>query len=370
MNSIVYVGMDVHKDSFTLTYFDKVKNETKKSVTFPSDVKNVVKYIENIKAEYDFKVDIVCGYEAGCLGYSLLRDLTRYGITCIILAPSTMAVTNTNRVKTDRKDAGNIARCLAFGTYSAVYVPTEEDNAVKEYVRMRDDHRLSLKKIKQQILSLVLRYGKQFTGGKTYWTGIHLEWLRNLELGSLERETLSEYLATYDFLESKIDRLDMRIEEIAFSEKYEESVKKLICFSGIKTHTALSLIVETGDFRRFDKAEKFAGYLGLVPCENSSGNSIKRGSITKAGNSHLRKLLTEASQALSKGVAGRKSKALAARQHGNTPEVISYADKGNDRLKRKFHKLTYRNVKRNVAVTAIARELSCFVWGMMTDKIS
>ncbi len=101
-----------------------------------------------------------------------------------------MAVTNTNRVKTDRKDAGNIARCLAFGTYSAVYVPTEEDNAVKEYVRMRDDHKLSLKKIKQQILSLVLRYGKQFTGGKTYWTGIHLEWLRNLESGSLERETL------------------------------------------------------------------------------------------------------------------------------------------------------------------------------------
>lgn len=370
MNSIVYVGMDVHKDSFTLSYFDKVKNKTSQPVKVASEVKNVIKFLERIKAEYKFDVEIVCGYEAGCLGYSLQRELANYGEICIILAPSTMAITNTNRVKTDRKDSGNIARCLAFGTYSPVYVPDEDDNSVKEYIRMRDDHKLALKKVKQQILSLVLRLGKHFDCGKSYWTIKHLNWLKTLELSQINRETLSEYLVTYDNLVSKIERYDLRIEEMAQTEKYQDSVRKLICFSGIKTHTALSLVVEIGDFRRFEKASKFAGYLGLTPKENSSGNSVKRSGITKAGNSHLRRLLTEAAQSVSKGHIGIKSKNLTKRQHGNSPEVISYADKANERLKRKYHKLQYRNVKRNVAITAISREIACFVWGMMTNNIA
>lgn len=126
-----------------------------------------------------------------------------------------MGITNTNRVKTDRKDAANIARCLAFHTYSAVYVPDGEDNAVKEYLRMRDDQKLALKKIKQQITAFVLRLGKQYTGGKSLWTENHLKWLRGLDLTLLEKETLQEYLITYDYLTDKLERLDARIEELA-----------------------------------------------------------------------------------------------------------------------------------------------------------
>ena len=143
------------------------------------------------------------------------------------------------------------------------------------------------------------------------------------------------------------------------------------CLLGIKTHTALSMIVEVGDFERFEKAPKFASFLGLVPSEDSSDTRVNRYSITKAGNSHLRRLLVEAAQSYTRGNVGHKSVALKQRQKGNPPEVIAYADKANERLRRRFYKLTLnKGVNRNVAATAIARELACFIWGMMTEHVS
>ncbi len=143
------------------------------------------------------------------------------------------------------------------------------------------------------------------------------------------------------------------------------------CLLGIKSHTALAIIVEAGDFKRFNKASKFSAFLGLVPSEESSGDKIKRYQITKAGNSHLRRLIVESAQSYTKGQIGHKSKVLKKRQNGNPPEIIAYADKANERLRRKFYRMTLKNqVKRNVAATAIARELSCFIWGMMTDNIA
>ena len=143
------------------------------------------------------------------------------------------------------------------------------------------------------------------------------------------------------------------------------------CFLGIKTHTALSMVVEIGDFGRFEKAPKFAGFLGLVPSEESSSNDINRYGITKAGNTHLRRLLVEAAQSYTRGAIGHKSIALKHRQSGCSAEVIAYADKANERLRRRFYKMTLsKGVKRNVATTAIARELACFIWGMMTGNIA
>ncbi len=145
---------------------------------------------------------------------------------------------------------------------------------------------------------------------------------------------------------------------------------KLSCFIGVKTHTALSVIVEVGDFKRFANAQNFASYLGIVPGEETSSDNQKRLGITKAGNRHLRLLLTEAAQCYSRGAIGHKSKALKERQEGNTPGVIAYADKANERLKRRYYKMVLgKGKKANVAKTAIARELACFMWGMMTDHI-
>ena len=167
-----------------------------------------------------------------------------------------------------------------------VLVPTEEDETVKEYIRMRDDQKKAMKIIKQQILAFVLRHGYRFEGGKNYWTLKHTAWLKSLKLGGILQETLDEYLVTFEYLTDKIERLDKRIEELASCERYQENVKKLSCLIGVKTHTALSVLVEIGDFKRFAKAEKMAAFLGLVPGEDSSGGKQKRGSITKAGNSH------------------------------------------------------------------------------------
>lgn len=166
MNTIVYVGMDVHKESYTLCCYSYDRDKVEFKQTIPSDYRLVLKYMERVREQYEGEVKFVCGYEAGCLGYSLYHQLTDHAVDCKILAPTTMAITNTNRVKTDRRDAGNIARCLAFHTYSEVYVPDDEDNAVKEYIRMRDDQKLMLKKIKQQILAFVLRKGKRFEGAR------------------------------------------------------------------------------------------------------------------------------------------------------------------------------------------------------------
>jgi transposase len=236
---------------------------------------------------------------------------------------------------------------------------------------MRDDQKKALKIWKQQILALVLRQGRRFEDGKNYWTVKHVKWLKSLDLGGITQEALSEYLVTYEYLADKIERLDQRIEELASAGKYQGNVQKLCCLLGVKTHTALAVIVETGDFARFAKAGNYAAYLGLVPGEDSSGDKKTRGGITKAGNSHVRRLLVESAQSYARGAVGYKSKALKARQRGNAPQVIAYADKANERLRRKFYKMTLSNhIKRNVAVTAIARELSCFIWGLMTDHVA
>jgi len=261
-----------------------------------------------------------------------------------------------------------IAQCLSYGGYHPVYIPTEKDNAVKEYLRMREDHKKALKKIKQQINAFCLRQGKYYEGTK--WTIAHLKWLKKLELAAMNQETLEEYLASYDEQTAKIERFDGRIEEIAGQTEYAEKVKKLGCFLGIKTYTALSLIVETGDYKRFQKGNIYAAYLGLAPGEHSSAEKVKRLGITKAGNRHLRLLLVEAAGGICKGAVGHKSKALRKRQEGNGAEIISYADKANSRMRSKYYRLIRHGKKRNVVVAAIARELACFVWGMMTGNIN
>lgn len=372
MKRILRIGMDVHSTNYTLCAMEPVIGEEDRifaNIQVTPDYKNILMFIENLKLKLglDNEYDIQCGYEAGCLGYSLYNQLTNAGVKCVVLAPTTMLTPQGTRIKTDARDAQMIAQCLAYGGYHAVYIPTEEDDSVKEYIRMRDGHKLALKKVKQQINAFCLRHGHHYAGTK--WTLAHWKWLKQLELSAIYRETLNEYMASYEEQTAKIERFDARIEETASQEKYQEKVKRLGCFLGIKTHTALSLIVETGDFERFAKGNTYAAYPGLAPGENSSGEKVSRTGITKAGNSHLRLLLTEAAGGICKGAAGHKSKDLRARQNGNAAEVIAYADKANTRLRSRYYKFIRHGKKRNAAVAAVARELACFVWGMMTDHI-
>jgi transposase len=371
MNKIIYIGMDVHSSNFTLCSFepgygmseDKIFGQ----VQFKDDlIKNTEKYICNLKSQRK-DIDIVCGYEAGCLGYVPYRELTRSGINCKILAPSTMAVQKGGKkLKNDFRDALDIARCLASGSYKAVNVPVVEDEDIRDYIRMRDDHKTALKQIKQRLNAFCLRHGFQYD--KSKWTLAHIRWIKHLECTLKQKEIINEYLATYEVLKSKLDAFDVRINDFATSERYAEKVNKLVCIKGIKTNTAMSFISEVGDFKRFRSAEQFAGYIGLVPGEQSSGEKVCRTGITKSGNTHLRRLAVECCNSFRRGLVGQKSVELKKRQQNAPSEVINYADKASARCQRKYYRMVNKGKNPNIAVTAVAREFCCFIWGMMTSN--
>ncbi len=366
----VYVGIDAHKKTHTLSCFSLGMEKPKYSMKIDADIDHILIYLETMRGEFfGDETDFICGYEAGCLGYTLYKELKEKNIKCKIIAPTTLKhETGSSKRKNDKRDSLDISKALAIGDYSEVHVPTEEDEAIKEYIRMRDDHKAQLKAIKQQISAFCLRHGFKY-GKKTLWTSEHIKWLESLGIEGVLKETLDEYLITFRYHTNKVEKFDNRIQEFADSDNYKEKAGKLGCFLGIKTHTAMSLLTEVSDFNRFEKAGQFASFLGLTPGEHSSSDSINRLGITKAGNSHLRRLLIEAAQSIGRGKVGYKSKALKQRQEGNTSQVIAYADKANERLRRRYYKMIQSGKSSNTAKTAVARELACFIWGMMNDKV-
>ena len=369
--STVYIGIDAHKESFSLCCYTNQKEQPEYPQRVDAHYNKVINYIEAMRFHYGDDALFICGYEAGCLGYTLYHELEAHNVKCIILAPSTMPVPKgKKRIKTDRRDAALIARCLAHHDYSAVHIPTDKDEQTKEYIRMRDDHKLALKKNKQQILAFCLRHGCIYDGTKNHWTQTHINWLRKLNLDDMLQEILDEYLLTYDYLTERLKLIEKRIEDLANNEEYAEKVHKAECFIGIKAQTALAVISETGDFNRFPDAQHYASFLGLVPGEDSSGDDQNRLGITKAGNRHIRTLLIEAAQSYGRGKVGFKSSTLKARQAGNSSAVIAYADKANERMRRKYYHMVLKQGKKaNIAKTAVARELACFLWGMMTGHL-
>ena len=368
----MFVRLSCVITNFTLATWGKDDLRATNVNTYSPSVESIIKYCNAITKQHGDDAKIIVGYEAGCLGFQLYRQLKDRGIECVVMAPSTIVGTEVNRrrkVKTDKRDAIAIAESLKNNQYKAVYVPDEEDEAVRDFIRMRTDHKQALKRIKQQICALCHRHGYHYTEGRNYWTQKHLNWLNSLPLTGVLKETLDEYLLSYEHAVEKLTQLDARIVEIAETDKYREKVHKLICFKGIKEITALALIVEIGDFSRFIKAKGFASFLGLVSGRLDSGDHNTALPITRQGNTFLRRLLVEASQSFSRARQS-KSAALKKRQKGCEEAVIAYADKANERLRKRYYKLVLTNKKsHNKAVTAVARELACFIWGMMTGNI-
>jgi transposase len=370
MNTVINIGIDVHKDSYSLCSYSFTTKQSFGQTKIASNSNLVIKYVKKL-LEGQSNTDVLCGYEAGPTGYGLYRDLEKEGIACVIMAPTTLPKASGNRVKNDRLDAQNLAKHLAWGTYSAVNVPTTEDESVKSFTRLRNTRKEALKKAKQNLLSFLLRTGKTYAEGKNYWTQMHYTWLKRQRfINPMDQETFDEYLQEVHDQQEKVDRYNLRIEELSQLDAYREKISRLCCFRGIETHTALSLVCEIGDFSRFANAQQFSSFLGLVPSEDSSGQREKRGGITKAGNTRLRLLLIEgANSTLRSSLYGQKSKRLKARQNGNDANVIAYADRANRRLHRVYGNLTNRGVNKNKATVAVARELSCFIWGMMNSRI-
>lgn len=369
--SIVYIGIDVHKESFSLYALNKTTGQVYQPAKIAADVKLVQKYLQKIQQDTDTKLEFKVGYEAGCWGYSLYDQMRSLGIACDILAPSTMYSSAKNKmVKNDKQDAKMIANNLANGTYKSVHVPDQVDARNKQFMRMFKREKKNLKQLKQTTEGFLLSEGYVYNKKHSGWTNTYVAWLRTVALPPILREILDEYLYDFDFLSEKIARLERRIQQLASSDRYRPAVSALRCFKGIETFTALTLQVEITDFSRFPNAKAFASYLGLTPSESSSGNKISHGAITKQGNSIVRSALIESAQSLVKGKIHYKGKTLLKRQQGQRPEVIAYADRARERLCFKFqHLFETENKPYNVAITAVARELAGFIWGMETGHI-
>lgn len=237
----------------------------------------------------------VC-YEAGPCGFALMRQLeTAAPPVCEVVAPSLIPVRPGERIKTDRRDAMKLVRLFRADELTAVHSPTEAEEAVRDLLRCREDAKGDLMRARHRLSKFVLRRGFVYTGGSA-WTQEHNQWLARLswELAG-DEETFEDYRVAISQLEARIRALDTRIGELAQQQPYLEPVGWLRCFRGIDTVAAMTILVEIHDFRRFQNPRQFMSYLGLVPSEFSSGERTQRGSITKVGNGHARRILVEAS---------------------------------------------------------------------------
>lgn len=372
MNRIIKIGMDVHSKSFTLCALEATfmgEDHIFGTVKVSADYKEVIKFIDALKEKLDphDEYDFECGYEAGCLGFTLCKQLRAAGIKCVIIAPTSIPVPAGDHVKTDIRDSRRIAECMAYYNYKEVYVLDEEDEENREFVRMRSFFNDDLKRIKQVINSFCLHQVGRYNG--SYWSNAHIKWLQELPLRPGMRRVLDQYMAHYWYLTNMLEIHDGDIKELAGDSKHSGEIKNAQCLRGITTYSAATILFEVGDINRFKKGNLFAAYLGLTPGEHSSGESIHRKGITKAGNSQIRKLLVECAQSICKGKIGYKSKALKARQAGMPAEIIAYADRANRRLQSKFYRMIRKGKSRSVAVVAVARELACFIWGITTGHL-
>jgi transposase len=325
---------------------------------------NSPQLIKAIKG-YQRKGKVFVAYEAGCLGFDLYHFLEKHGIACEIIPANTVfRPGNEKKIKTDRRDALLIARMLKRGEAKGIHIPRREEEAVRDFIRCRGDLIDDLTRTKQRIHKFLLRHGYRYESDR-YWTGKHIQWMKALTFEQpLEQETFEQYLSHLEGLIERIKRMEQRIEETAKQSEYAEGVQKLRAFRGIDYLTALALICEIGDFRRFPSAGAFMSYLGLVPSEFSSGKRRNQGGITKTGNAHIRKLLTESAWHYPRAV--KESKRLAGRREGTSELVIARADKAMRRLHDTYYKLIYHKKNACVAITAVARQLAGYIWGVMT----
>jgi transposase len=364
MENIYYAGLDVHKETIRMSVFLNNKDTSEFEKTLPGDGVKAAEVLLRLKE----KGKVVACYESGCMGFYLQRYFQKKGIECIIAATSKIPRKPGDRIKTDSRDSRNLAKLLRAGELTSIHIPTVEEETVRDYLRSRDDLKLDAKRTKQRLLKFILRSGYRYEG-KSYWTLGHRKWMKNIPfVNDMQKETFESYYYQLETLEDKLRTMDERIEDISQSNRYINTVNRLRCFKGIDYLIALAVVCECGDFRRFASAESFMSYLGLVPSEYSSGGKRSQGGITKAGNAHLRRLLIEA--AWHYRYTAPASKRLTARRKGQASEIIAYSDKAMRRLQKKFSKALLHGKTKQVAVTAVARELAGFIWGIMSGNIN
>jgi transposase len=349
-----WVGLDVHARSVVAGVIDSVSGEVR-SLRVAPGCEQTVAWLQTLPAP----VRVV--YEAGPTGYRLARACADAGISCVVAAPSRIRPA-ADRVKTDRRDAERLARLLRLGEVTAVRVPDLDEEAARDLVRAREDARGDLMRARHRLSKLLLRQGLVYDA--TAWTRTHDAWLRKqrFEGGPLAIVFDECYGRMLD-AKSRRDALDKAISELAATPPYVEVVERLVCLRGVSTLTAFALTVELGDWHRFRPAS-LGPFLGLTPSENSSGKRRRQGAITKAGNSHVRRLLIEA--AWHHRPPSRRSVTLERRRDGKPLAVQAQAERSGRRLHQRWHALEARGKPRTIVVVAVARELAGHCWALAT----
>jgi len=295
MTKSTWVGLDVHQDSITAAILrdDSTQPEV---VRLSGDLMKIRRLFRRLSAEGPVRS---C-YEASGAGFVLHRVLADDGFHCEVIAPSLIPKKPGDRRKTDRLDAVNLAHLYRGGHLTPVHVPSSEQVELRQLLRLRGRYQQQAKSTKLRITSVLRSHGYRFTGTRSLWTKQHRRWLEQTrrELTGPLHIVIAAELEHHEYLEMQRTSFDAEIARVAQSPAYRRSVEALCCFRGIQTLTAMTILCEVGDIRRFDSPRRLAAYLGLVPSERSSGDIQRRGPITKAGNSHARRLLVEAAWAV------------------------------------------------------------------------
>jgi transposase len=352
----VEVALDVHKSSVRLAALRA--DELIEERTLPYDHEAVERALKRLG-------EVRCCYEAGPTGFGLYRHLTQAGSDCQVVAPSLTPQRPGDRVKTDRRDARSLARLFAGGVLESIAVPDPELEATRDLIRAREDARLDRMRDRHRLSKFLLRHQRVMPGKS--WSKARRAWLGSQAFPfAAQQRTFETYLQALDLIDRRIEALEVEIAEAAEQERFRELVGGLRCLRGVDTLTALGIVAEVGEFGRFTTAEQFMAFTGLVPSERSSGERERRGSITKAGNSHLRRLLVEAAwNANRRPQVGRE---LARRHRGQDPAAVERAWVAQKRLAKRWLRMSAKGKPRQKIVVAVARELSGFVWAIATNQ--
>jgi transposase len=359
--------------STTIIAFDQHAATTVAAVLLPnhrtpalhaltSDSTTIVRFVERFRRQGG----VACCYEAGPCGFELQRALTSHEIPCDVIAPALIPRRAGDRVKTDRRDAGQLAILYRAGALTAIHIPTDQEEAARDLLRCREDIRADLLRARHRLSKFLLRHGRRFTGTKKAWSKRHDAWLRTQTwpIAALD-QTHAAYLRAVDEAVGRLRAVDDDLQGLLELAPLRPRIERLRCFRGVNDLTALTIAAELGDARRFASAPRAMAFVGLVPSEHSSGTKQARGAITKTGNAHLRRILVEAAwHYRHRPFVGA---ALRRRQHGAPPAIIAQAWAAQQRLHRRYHRLAGRGKPNQQVITAVARELTGFVWAALVQ---